>query len=134
VNTFATIVLYQAVHKLLLSSPTGAPKFTYISTIAASFRAFLNFSGSAYGSSKATANYLVKALDTENPSLVTLAISLGWVATDMGNTGAVAHGLLQAPVSVEDSVMRILAGMDDKGDEREILELQFRDWWKAFGG
>ncbi|KAJ7804981.1 hypothetical protein B0H14DRAFT_3773246 [Mycena olivaceomarginata] len=112
VNTFATIVLYQAVHKLLLASPTGAPKFTYISTIAASIGAFLNFSGSAYGSSKAAVNYLVKVLDAENPSLVTLAISPGWVATDMGNTGAVAHGLPQAPVSMEDSMARILARVD----------------------
>ncbi|KAJ7319391.1 hypothetical protein DFH08DRAFT_1086271 [Mycena albidolilacea] len=112
VNTFATVVLYQAVHKLLLASPTGAPKFAYISTIAASIGAFLNFSGSAYGSSKAAANYLVKALDAENPSLVTLAISPGWVATDMGNTGAVAHGLPQAPVSVEDSAAGILARVD----------------------
>ncbi|KAJ7879084.1 hypothetical protein B0H14DRAFT_3435320 [Mycena olivaceomarginata] len=112
VNTFATIVLYQAVHKLLLASPTGAPKFTYISTIAASIGAFLNFSGSAYSSSKAAVNYLVKALNAENPSLVTLAISPGWVATDMGNTGTVVHGLPQAPVSMEDSVARILAGVD----------------------
>ncbi|KAJ7879089.1 hypothetical protein B0H14DRAFT_3435327 [Mycena olivaceomarginata] len=112
VNTFATIVLYQAVHKLLLASPTGAPKFTYISTIAASIGAFLNFSGSVYSSSKAAVNYLVKALNAENPSLVTLAISPGWVVTDMGNTGTVAHGLPQAPVSMEDSVARILAGVD----------------------
>ncbi|KAJ7812628.1 hypothetical protein B0H14DRAFT_2287476, partial [Mycena olivaceomarginata] len=41
VNTF---VLYQAMHKLLLASPTGAPKFAYISTIAASLGAFVNLS------------------------------------------------------------------------------------------
>jgi norsolorinic acid ketoreductase len=75
VNTFATIVLYQAVHKLLLASPTGAPKFAYISTIATSIGAFLNFSGSAYGSSKAAVNYIVKALNTENPSLVSATAS-----------------------------------------------------------
>ncbi|KAJ7804974.1 hypothetical protein B0H14DRAFT_3773241 [Mycena olivaceomarginata] len=136
VNTFATVVLYQAVHKLLLASPTGAPKFAYISTIAASIGAFLNFSGSAYGSSKAAANYLVKALDAENPSLVTLAISPGWVATAMGNTGAV--GARAAAGAGErggfgggDPGAR---GRGDEGDEREILELQFRDWWKASGG
>ncbi|KAJ7879074.1 aflatoxin biosynthesis ketoreductase-like protein nor-1 [Mycena olivaceomarginata] len=112
VNTFATVVLYQAVHKLLLASPTGAPKFAYISTTGASLGAFVNFSASAYGSSKAAANYLVKALDAENPALVTLAISPGWVATDMGNAGAVAHGLPQAPLSVEDSVAGILARVD----------------------
>ncbi|KAJ7319398.1 aflatoxin biosynthesis ketoreductase-like protein nor-1, partial [Mycena albidolilacea] len=112
VNTFATVVLYQALHKLLLASPTGAPKFAYISTIVASIGAFLNFSAAAYGFSKAAANYLVKELDAENPSLVTLAISPVWVATDMGNTGAVAHGLSQVPVSVKDSVAGILARVD----------------------
>ncbi|KAJ7319375.1 aflatoxin biosynthesis ketoreductase-like protein nor-1 [Mycena albidolilacea] len=112
VNTFATVVLYQAVHKLLLASPTGSPKFAYISTIAASLGAFVNLSAGAYASSKAAANYLVKALDVENPGLVTLAISPGWVATDMGNKGAVANGMPQAPVSVEDSVAGILARVD----------------------
>ncbi|KAJ7718186.1 hypothetical protein B0H14DRAFT_3630699 [Mycena olivaceomarginata] len=112
VNTFATVVLYQAVHKLLLASPTGAPKFAYISSIAASQGAFVNLSAGAYASSKAAANYLVKALDVEHPGLVTLAISPGWVATDMGNKGAVANGMPQAPVSVEDSVAGILARVD----------------------
>ncbi|KAJ7319345.1 hypothetical protein DFH08DRAFT_1035104 [Mycena albidolilacea] len=96
-----------------VNRPLGmAPKFAYISTTGASIGAFVNFSASAYGSSNATANYLVKALDAENPALVTLAISPGWVATDMGNAGAVAHGLPQAPLSVEDSVAGILVRVD----------------------
>ncbi|KAJ7818969.1 hypothetical protein B0H14DRAFT_3111435 [Mycena olivaceomarginata] len=102
----------RALHKLLLASPTGAPKFAYISTGAGSLSAFVNLQAGAYGSSKAAANYLVKALDAENPALVTLAISPGWVATDMGNSGAVANGLPQAPVSVEDSVAGVLSRVD----------------------
>jgi norsolorinic acid ketoreductase len=66
----------------------------------------------ACGSSKAAANYLVKALDVENPSLLTLSISPGWVATDMGNVGAVSKGLPQAPVTAEDSVAGILSRID----------------------
>ncbi|KAJ7369125.1 hypothetical protein DFH08DRAFT_909609 [Mycena albidolilacea] len=112
VNTLGFVVLFQAVHKLLFASPTGAPKFAYISTGAGSLSAFVNLQAGAYGSSKAAANYLVKALDAENPALVTLAISPGWVATDMGNSGAVANGLPQAPVSVEDSVAGILSRVD----------------------
>ncbi|KAJ7367350.1 hypothetical protein DFH08DRAFT_798148 [Mycena albidolilacea] len=112
VNTLGLVVLFQAVQKLLLTSPTGAPKFAYISSAAGSIGSFVNMNLGAYGSSKAAANYLVKALDVENPSLLTLSISPGWVATDMGNGGAVANGLPQAPVSVEDSVSGILSRVD----------------------
>lgn len=36
VNTFGPIVLFQAVHKLLVKSPSGAPHFMVISTAASS--------------------------------------------------------------------------------------------------
>ncbi|KAJ7879096.1 hypothetical protein B0H14DRAFT_3435334 [Mycena olivaceomarginata] len=72
----------------LLTSPTARQNLR-TSPPSPPHRAFLNFSGSTYGSSKAAANYLVKALDVENPSLVMLAL-----------------------VSVEDSVVGILAHVD----------------------
>jgi norsolorinic acid ketoreductase len=112
VNTLGLVVLFQAVHKLLLASPTGTPKFAYISSGAGSIGGFVNMKFTACGSSKAAANYLVKALDVENPSLLTLSISPGWVATDMGNVGAVSKGLPQAPVTAEDSVAGILSRID----------------------
>jgi norsolorinic acid ketoreductase len=112
VNTLGLVVLFQAVQKLLLASPTGAPKFAYISSAAGSIGGFVNQSFTAYGSSKAAANYLVKALDVENPSLVTLSIMPGWVATDMGNGAAVAKGFPQAPLTVEDSVSGVLSRID----------------------
>ncbi|KAJ6490026.1 hypothetical protein C8R45DRAFT_826601, partial [Mycena sanguinolenta] len=58
------------------------------------------------------ANFLVKVLDAENPALIAMAIHPGWVATEMGNMGAVANGLPQAPVTVEDSVVGILTRID----------------------
>ncbi|KAJ7789375.1 hypothetical protein B0H14DRAFT_3574034, partial [Mycena olivaceomarginata] len=112
VNALSLVVLFQAVQKLLLASPTGAPKLAYISSVAGSIGNFWNLNAAAYGASKAAANYLVKALDVENPALVTLAIQPGWVATDMGNAGAVANGIPRAPVGVEDSVAGILARID----------------------
>jgi norsolorinic acid ketoreductase len=112
VNSLGLVVLFQAVQKLLFASPTGAPKLAYISSTAGSIGGFVNWAATAYGASKTAANYLVKALDVENPSLITLAISPGWVATDMGNDGAVAKGMPQAPVSVEDSVGGILSRVD----------------------
>jgi norsolorinic acid ketoreductase len=112
VNTLGLVVLFHAVQKLLLALPTGAPKFAYISSGVGSIGGFLNRGLTAYGSSKAAANYLVKALDVENPSLLTLSISPGWVATDMDNGAAVAQGHAQAPVTVEDSVPGVLSRID----------------------
>ncbi|KAJ7644588.1 hypothetical protein FB45DRAFT_999584 [Roridomyces roridus] len=132
VNTLGTVVLYQAAHELLLASPTGAPIFTYISTGAGSLARYMPMQNSPYGSSKAAANFLVKALDAENPSLIALAISPGWVATDMGNMGAVANGLPEAPVTIEDSVGGILSRID--GATKEKSSGRFWNFKATFGG
>ncbi|KAJ7851648.1 NAD(P)-binding protein [Mycena olivaceomarginata] len=112
VGVLTTTPVSEPFIKLLLASPTGTPKFAYISSGAGSIGGFVNMKFTACGSSKAAANYLVKALDVENPSLLTLSISPGWVATDMGNVGAVSKGLPQAPVTAEDSVAGILSRID----------------------
>ncbi|KAJ7626881.1 NAD(P)-binding protein, partial [Roridomyces roridus] len=93
VNTLGVIVLFQSAQDLLLASPTGAPVFALISTAVSSISQFFNATVSPYGSSKAAANFIVKALDAENPKLISLAIHPGWVATDMGNFGAKALGM-----------------------------------------
>ncbi|KAJ7776752.1 aflatoxin biosynthesis ketoreductase-like protein nor-1 [Mycena maculata] len=118
VNTLGTVVLFQAAHALLLASPTGAPTFVYISSAVGSMGRYMPVSASAYGSSKAAANFLVKVLDTEHPALIVFAISPGWVATDMGNAGAAANGLPSAPVTVEDSVAGILSRVDGATKEK----------------
>jgi norsolorinic acid ketoreductase len=112
VNSLGLVVLFQAVHKLLFASPTGAPKLAYISSALGSIGGYIDLAATAYGASKAAANYLVKAFDVENPSLVTLAISPGWVATEMGNLGAVSSGMPQAPVTLEDSIAGTLSRVD----------------------
>lgn len=48
----------------------------------------------------------------DNPSLIAFPIHPGWVQTDMGNAGAKANGLEEAPTSVEECV----SGMIDKID------------------
>ncbi|KAJ7806488.1 hypothetical protein B0H14DRAFT_2323244, partial [Mycena olivaceomarginata] len=109
-NTLGPIVLFS--HKLLLASPTNAPTFALISTAVASISHYAPFSASAYGSSKAAAHFLVKALDAENFPPSSLVIHPGWVATDMGNTGVTTQGMPQAPVSTKDSVAGILSRID----------------------
>ncbi|KAJ7653693.1 NAD(P)-binding protein [Mycena polygramma] len=112
VNTLGPVVLFQAAHTLLLASPTGATTFALISTAGASMTSYLHLSASAYGSSKAAVNFLIKVLAAEHPTLIALAISPGWVATEMGNAGAVANGLPAAPVTLEDSVTGIMSRID----------------------
>ncbi|KAJ7766527.1 hypothetical protein DFH07DRAFT_809301 [Mycena maculata] len=126
VNTLGPVVLFQATHTLLLASPSGTPTFALISTGAASISAYYHMQAGPYGSSKAAANFLVKALDAENPTLIALAIHPGWVATDMGNVGAGFAGLPQAPVTTEDSVKGILSRID--GATREKTGGRFWNW------
>ncbi|KAJ6460241.1 hypothetical protein C8R45DRAFT_1221117 [Mycena sanguinolenta] len=118
VNTLGLVVLFQAAHELLLASPTGAPTLAYISAVTASISAYYDVRASAYTTSKVAENFLVKALDAEHPALISMAIHPGWVATDMGNEGAVSSGMPKAPVTVEESVAGILARIDGATKEK----------------
>ncbi|KAJ7829268.1 hypothetical protein B0H14DRAFT_2810290 [Mycena olivaceomarginata] len=82
------------------------------------FQAYIHLSAGAYGSSKAAINFLVKVLDTEHPSLISLAINPGWVATELGNAAASTKGMPQAPVSLDDSLAGILARLDGATKEK----------------
>ncbi|KAJ7604490.1 hypothetical protein FB45DRAFT_956824 [Roridomyces roridus] len=117
-NTVGMIVLWQAVHKLITASPTGAPIFAYISTIAGSIGSFVNMNSPTYGHSKAAANYLIKCLDSENPNLVAMAIHPGWVQTDLGNGGATANGLPAAPYTLDEAISGILGRVDGATREK----------------
>jgi norsolorinic acid ketoreductase len=118
VNTLGIVVLFQAAHALLLASPTGAPIFAYISSGAASMTRYFDTQIAAYGSSKAAANFFVKVLDAEHPSLIAIAINPGWVATEMGNLSAVANGMPAAPVTVEDSAKGVISKIDSATKEK----------------
>ncbi|KAF7335878.1 NAD(P)-binding protein [Mycena sanguinolenta] len=118
VNTLGLVVLFQAAQELLLASPTGTPTLAYISAVTASISAYYDARASAYGASKVAGNFLVKALDAEHPALIAMAIHPGWVATDMGNAGAASSGMVEAPVTVEESVMWILARIDGATKEK----------------
>jgi len=114
VNTLGPVVLFQAAHKLLLASPTGAPVFAVISSIIGSLGRFVYAAITPYEMSKAAANFLVKTLDAEHPALVAMAIEPGWVATEMGNVGVEENGfgLSEAPVTIADSVAGIMSRID----------------------
>jgi norsolorinic acid ketoreductase len=104
VNTIGALTLFQATNPLLEKS--SSPKFAYISTVLASIGDAEKYPlpGVAYGASKAAANFLLKKIHIEHPHLTVFPIHPGWVQTDMGNAGAVANGMDEAPVSLQDSV------------------------------
>ncbi|KAK7014258.1 NAD(P)-binding protein [Favolaschia claudopus] len=119
VNTLGPVVLFQAAHKLLLASPTGAPIFAVISSLIGSMGRFFYIAATPYGMSKAAVNFLVKTLDVEHPTLVTMAIEPGWTVTDMGNRGASLSGRFEeAPVKLEDSLKGILSRIDGATKEK----------------
>ncbi|KAF7326027.1 NAD(P)-binding protein [Mycena kentingensis (nom. inval.)] len=118
VNTVGMVVLFQAVHKILLASPTGAPVFANISTGSASLTRYMNMSNTGYNTSKAAANFIIREIDAQNPTLIAMAISPGWVQTDMGAAGAARAGLSTAPVTVQDSVEGILSRIDGATKEK----------------
>ena len=79
VNVFGVIQLFKAVRPLLLAS--RQPKFVTISTSAGSLSEMelRNFPNSAYGTSKATLNYITLKTHFENPTLTAFPLDPGYV-------------------------------------------------------
>jgi norsolorinic acid ketoreductase len=104
INTMGTLTLFQATNALLDNS--SKPKFVYISTVVGSIGDAEKWplQGVAYGASKAAANYIMRKIHLEHPKLTVFPLHPGWVQTEMGNDGAVANGLEQAPVTLKDSI------------------------------
>ena len=56
-----------------------------------------------YGSSKAALNFLTRKIHQENAELTAFVVHPGWIDTELGNAGAEAAGLAQAPDRLEGS-------------------------------
>ncbi|KAJ7779324.1 hypothetical protein DFH07DRAFT_709160, partial [Mycena maculata] len=114
VNTLGPLVLFQAAHTLLLTSPTKRPTFVFISSLVGSLGHFVpQLRISPYGSSKAAANFLIKALHDENRHLIAFAFSLGSVVTDMRTDSGTALGVDPPPPhNIEDSIAGLLSRID----------------------
>jgi len=112
INTLGTITVFQATNPLLEKS--ASPKFVYISTVVGSIGDLEKWplQGVAYGASKAAMNYVIRKIHIEHPQLTVFPIHPGWVQTDMGNDGAVANGLEEAPVTLKDSIDGMVSKID----------------------
>ncbi|KAF7311324.1 NAD(P)-binding protein [Mycena kentingensis (nom. inval.)] len=130
-NTVGMTVLFQATHKLLLASPTGAPVFAFITSSLSSLANHLTFGASAYAASKVACNFLIRELDAQYPQLVAMTIYPGWSKTEMGNEHAQNMGMPEAPIEVQDSVEGILSRVD--GATKEKSSGRFWAWRAAEG-
>jgi NAD(P)-dependent dehydrogenase (short-subunit alcohol dehydrogenase family) len=66
------------------------------------------YPNAAYATSKVAVHWLTKRMNAEEDKLTAFAISPGWCQTDMGNTGAQAFGMGEAPIKVEDSCSQMV--------------------------
>jgi norsolorinic acid ketoreductase len=83
-NVIGALALFQEVYPLLQSSPEGVlPKFVTITSTVGSIGAMEDWSmkATAYGSSKASLNWLTKNIHIENPGLIAFPIHPGYVSS-----------------------------------------------------
>ncbi|GAW13628.1 hypothetical protein ANO14919_030150 [Xylariales sp. No.14919] len=114
INSVGPVYLYKGL-KPLLEKSKKSPKWAVMSTGAASITNIERHRAHnvlAYGMSKASQNFLTLAIHSANPWLISFAMHPGLVQTEMGNLGARMMGLEKAPVTVEDSVSKIVAVID----------------------
>lgn len=119
INTVAPLLLYQATANLLNVS-TKTPKFFIISSTLGSNTLIESYplSLSAYGTSKAAANFVAGKLHKEDKKIVVVPVHPGWVQTAMGEKAAGYAGLTpkDIPVTLEQSVNGLIA-LFDKADK-----------------
>ncbi|RDW62187.1 hypothetical protein BP6252_11620 [Coleophoma cylindrospora] len=118
INTIAPLQLISAMWPLMERSPS--PQFYIISSNIASLELSLQLPIPAlpYGVSKLAANFIIRKLHLENPSLVSVALNPGWVQTDMGWSSANSIGVNEVPVTVEQSVRGLLHVIDTASREK----------------
>lgn len=72
----------------------------------------------AYGASKAATNYLVRKLHFENPALISMAFNPGGVDTDMGKDAAKSIGMEKMPMTIDESVGKLVGLLDGASKEK----------------
>ncbi|KAJ5274024.1 hypothetical protein N7478_009149 [Penicillium angulare] len=108
VNTVTPLLLFQSTNFLL--NAASIPKFVIISSGAGSLSGVENLpvENTAYGTSKAGVNFVMRRIHYENPNLIAFSINLGWFQTDLGNHTAIGIGMVVAPVPIQDGVNGVI--------------------------
>ncbi|RDA94635.1 hypothetical protein CP533_2395 [Ophiocordyceps camponoti-saundersi (nom. inval.)] len=114
VNSIGLLRLFQACWPLLERSDpaSGGKRFVLVTSSVASIQGLEteDFPLTAYGMSKAAANWLAKKISVEfrDKGLLVGIIHPGWVQTDMGQALADAVGAEQPPTTVEESARCVM--------------------------
>lgn len=84
INAVGPLLLFQATAALLDAAPN--PKFVVLSSGAGSLGLVdtLPVENTAYGASKAAANFVTRRIHYENPRLIAFPINPGWLQTEVG--------------------------------------------------
>ncbi|KAI8628152.1 NAD(P)-binding protein [Xylariaceae sp. FL1651] len=112
-NTIAPLLVFQGLWPLMQKS--SSPKLIMISSSVGSIADMEPVPGGAYGPSRASQNWLTKALHQENKDagLIAVALHPGWVQTRAGQFVADEWGYSKGPpVTVESSVEGMLKVID----------------------
>jgi len=116
INVVGPLALFQAVYPLLKKSVEKGQvtKFVTITSTVGSVGEMekMPMYSTAYGASKAALNYVTRKIHFENPEFVVFPLNPGWVKTDMGNAGATAHGMTEAPTEIQDSIDGLVSTID----------------------
>jgi norsolorinic acid ketoreductase len=111
-NVIGVLELFQATEPLLRNS--SMPKFFTLSSNLGSLAVMEYAPGPwfTYGITKAALNYMTRKIHFENDWVISIALSPGWVETDMGTRAAKAVGMDAAPLTVEQSVSGLISVID----------------------
>ncbi|KAL4756323.1 SDR family oxidoreductase [Aspergillus foveolatus] len=128
INSMAPLLLFQATSAPL--SLSAKPKFVAMSSGAGSIGLMdkLPVPNTAYGSSKAALNFIMRRIHFENPHLIVFPVNPGWLRTELGNHAARSVGLSEAPVAIQDGVKGVLDVIDHA--TREDTSGKFLSWDK----
>jgi norsolorinic acid ketoreductase len=102
INTVAPLLLFQATLPLLRAA--ARPVFITVSSDAGSLSrmADLQAANTAYGASKAAANFVTRRIHFENPWLIAFPVQPGWLQTDVSGASPSGFPPLPHPIRSRD--------------------------------
>jgi NAD(P)-dependent dehydrogenase (short-subunit alcohol dehydrogenase family) len=125
VNSVGPLILFQRLYPLFLKRQTR--KFIAISSMAGSITNILPIPTSVYGSSKATLNFLTRAIHAENSGegFIAFPIHPGMANTDGGSAVGKLFRMEKLPMSPQESAQAVFHVVDTATSEQSGRFLNF---------
>ena len=126
VNSLGPVRLFQATRPLLAKSAN--PRFVLISSVMGSITSRKDFTipNTSYGTSKAAANYLVRAIHFENDNIAALAIHPGWDHPESPYSKTCVQVLTKTTILLSSGVStpRAKAAVQASGYSGDLIEVK----------